>query len=96
MSDLVTEEVKKEVRERKPSGKRGRRFKVPPPAMPVKSLWLQASEEERLRAHETGMVMMEYWLGRISKLEAARRLNLPHAVPHHGPILGSGHSREMH
>jgi hypothetical protein len=77
MTDLATEVSKKEVRERKPSGKRGRKFRVPPPAMPVKSLWLGASEEERRIAHETGMVMMEYWLGRVSKTEAARRLQLP-------------------
>ena len=74
MTNLVTEEVKKE---RKQTGRRGKRFKAPKPAIPVKALWQSATEQDRQRAHETGMVMMEYWLGRISKVQAAKQLEIP-------------------
>jgi hypothetical protein len=43
----------------------------------VRGLWEQASEEERHRAHQTCMVMLEYWLGKITKQQAAERLSVP-------------------
>ena len=52
-------------------------FKPPPrPAQPVRALWEQASETERQRAHTTCTVMLEYWLARITKQEAAERLGV--------------------
>lgn len=63
--------------------KRTRRFKkrahfkqVPRMPLPVRSLWKAASEEEKKRAHETSVVMLEHWLGRISRDEAASKLQL--------------------
>lgn len=54
------------------------RFAVPQhPAKSVKALWLQASEKERDRAHRIGMLILETWLGKKSRLEAAKELDLP-------------------
>ena len=53
-------------------------FKTPPrPAPAVKDLWRQASEEERKKAHLLCMAILEYWVGRASKEEVARRLSVP-------------------
>lgn len=58
---------------RKRSAKKG--FKEPPrPALPVRTLWLTASEEQRKRAHKIGVLMMEYWMGRITKEEVGASL----------------------
>lgn len=63
---------------RKRSGKKRVRFRTcPRPAVAVRGLWEQASEEERRRAHQTCMVMLEYWLGKTSKQETAERLSVP-------------------
>jgi hypothetical protein len=54
------------------------RFKsLPKPAVAVRSLWEQASEEEKARAHGLSMAILEYWLGKATKGEIARRLELP-------------------
>jgi hypothetical protein len=46
-------------------------------AVPVRALWEHASEEDRSRAHRLGAAMLEWWLGRATKLEVAERLGLP-------------------
>lgn len=46
-------------------------------AAPVRALWKTASPEQQNRAHRRCVVMLEYWLGRISKSEAAEKLSLP-------------------
>lgn len=46
-------------------------------ALPVRALWEQASEEEKARAHTQCAVMLEYWLGRITKQDVMERLHLP-------------------
>lgn len=62
--------------------KRTRRFRkrsfrrLPKPAVPVKALWEAASEAEKARAHQTCVVMLEYWLGKTSKAEVAKRLEV--------------------
>jgi hypothetical protein len=53
------------------------RFQVPKPAVAVKALWEQASEEERQRAHKTCVLMLEHWLGRKTKAEMVETLGLP-------------------
>jgi hypothetical protein len=40
----------------------------------VKALWEMATPEQRLKAHEASVAIMEYWLGRITKQELAARL----------------------
>src|SRR6185437_5953 len=47
------------------------------PAMPVKALWEMASPEQRERAHQASVVLMEYWLGRITKEDLAVALKVP-------------------
>jgi hypothetical protein len=47
------------------------------PAVPVRGLWEAATEEERLRAQEMGMALLEYWTGRASKEETAEQLKIP-------------------
>lgn len=55
--------------------KRNQKFSLPPqPALPVKALWEMATPEQRLKAHEASVAIMEYWLGRITKQELAARL----------------------
>ncbi len=52
-------------------------FQPPRPAIAVKALWEQASEEERTRAHQTCVLMLEHWLGRKTKAEMVTALGLP-------------------
>jgi len=53
------------------------RFKRPPkPAIAVRGLWEQASEEERSRAHEQCMAILAYWMGQKTKAETARELEV--------------------
>lgn len=64
----------------KKSGKRGRKkgFKLPnKPAVPVRALWDWATPEQREKAHQSAAVLMEYWMGRVSKGEVATRLSVP-------------------
>jgi hypothetical protein len=65
-------------RRRKRTGKKRTRFCVPPrqPAS-VRALWQSATAEEQKTAHELCMAMLEYWLGKSSKLDIARRLEVP-------------------
>jgi hypothetical protein len=46
-------------------------------AVPVKGLWESAGEEERKRAHQTGVAILELWLGQASRKEVAARLEVP-------------------
>jgi hypothetical protein len=47
------------------------------PAAPVKSLWNSASEEEKLAAHRTAVMVLEHWMGRMTRAELAKTLQLP-------------------
>jgi len=51
-------------------------LKAPRPAWPVRGLWEQAPKEEKERAHKTCMLMLEYWLGKKSKGEIAKELEV--------------------
>src|SRR5262245_48471232 len=50
---------------------------VPRMPLPVKELWEHASTEEKARAHRTCCVMLQHWLGRLSRSEAASQLEIP-------------------
>jgi hypothetical protein len=66
----------KDVRPRR-TGRKRTAFKVPArPAWPVRGLWENAPEEEKQRAHETCVKILEYWLGKTSKGEVARQLEV--------------------
>jgi hypothetical protein len=62
---------------------RTRRFRkrmfrrLPPPAPAVKTLWEQASEAEKQRAHQQGTTILQLWLGRLTKEQAMAELELP-------------------
>ena len=57
--------------------KKRTRFKtVPRPPVPVRALWEASTKEEQTRAHENAVWMLEYWLGKISRDEAAERLGV--------------------
>jgi hypothetical protein len=47
------------------------------PAIPIKILWHQASEDQKKMAFTNGTIMLEYWVGRLTKTEAAKALNIP-------------------
>ena len=75
MKEKMVEESR-EKRARKASRKRTLK---PPPAfaLPVRTLWDLASEEQRTRAQAAGIAILEHWTGRITKGEVAKRLNIP-------------------
>lgn len=50
--------------------------KMPQPAWPVRGLWESAPLEEKKRAHETCMKVLEYWLGKKAKGEIAKELSI--------------------
>ena len=58
-------------------GMRRASFRVPKPAVAVRGLWEAAPEEQRARAHASAVAVMEYWLGRATKQEAAEKLKIP-------------------
>src|SRR5687767_4111723 len=49
-----------------------------PTKMPlgVRELWKAASPEEQARAHQAAVLMLQAWLGKITREEAARTLDL--------------------
>ncbi len=59
-------------------GRKRTHFQMPlQQAASVRALWREASSEEQRRAHELSMAILEYWLGKSSKEEIARRLAVP-------------------
>lgn len=49
---------------------------VPRMPVPVRALWDAASEEEKARAHRMAAVMLQVWLGKMRRSEAAEQLQL--------------------
>jgi len=83
MNEPLTRSVPVEVLAGSAKPRRTRRFMkrahfkaVPRMPRPVKALWEAASEEEKIKAHQTCVVMLQHWLGRLSKAEAAAQLKL--------------------
>jgi hypothetical protein len=56
--------------------KRAHFSRCPRPAVPVRGLWEVATAEEKAAAHRTCVVMLEHWLGRKSREQAASELGL--------------------
>lgn len=58
--------------------RRRRTLKVPQHIpLPVKGLWLAASEEQKQKAHKAAGIVLETWLGQKSRSQAAQELALP-------------------
>jgi len=49
---------------------------VPRMPLPVRGLWEAASQEEQQRAHRAASVLLQVWLGRMRRSEAAAQLEL--------------------
>lgn len=61
--------------EKKPRKKRKARVQIGKfPAVPIRGLWSQASEEEKAQAQQRAQVIMNYWMGQLSKMDACREL----------------------
>jgi hypothetical protein len=59
------------------AGRKRTVFKCPATAAwPVRGLWEAAPQEEKERAHQTCMEILEYWLGKKGKAEVARDLSV--------------------
>lgn len=51
------------------------KFKLPKTApKPMKALWDQASEEEKQKAHQAAVAILENWMGQATQLEIAQKL----------------------
>jgi hypothetical protein len=76
--NIKMEERMKEAQVKEEKRSRKRTLKAPPTfALPVRTLWELASEEQRVRAQAAGIAILEHWTGRINKGEVAKRLNIP-------------------
>ena len=53
------------------------RFSQVPPPIPIRGVWLAATTEEHQQAHRIATLLLESWLGRRSRAEIGRELNLP-------------------
>jgi hypothetical protein len=42
----------------------------------VRGLWEKASEDQRVKARENAKVIMEYWMGRISRAQAVTKVGM--------------------
>src|SRR3989338_6194700 len=63
-----------------PAPRKRRRAELPPAAtfpLPVRALWEAANPEAQARAKHTGQTLLEVWLGRMTRAEAAKHLGLP-------------------
>jgi hypothetical protein len=47
------------------------------PPYPVRAIWELATEQERQEAHKTGVLILEHWLGRMTRKDLGNKLNLP-------------------
>src|SRR5208337_2793044 len=61
----------------KRAGKRKSGFRMDIPPYPVRAIWELASEQERQEAHKMGVLMLEHWLGRMTRRDLGTKLNLP-------------------
>jgi hypothetical protein len=47
------------------------------PPYPVRAIWELAQETERQEAHKMGILMLEHWLGRMTRKQLGEQLQLP-------------------
>lgn len=65
------------LRRPKRAGKRKSGFRMDTPPFPVRAIWELASETQRQEAHKLGVLMLEHWLGRMTRKSLGEQLNLP-------------------
>ena len=65
------------IRRTRRGGKRKSGFRMDTPPFPVRAIWELASEQERQEAHKTGVLMLEHWLGRMTRGQLGEKLNMP-------------------
>ena len=61
----------------KRAGKRKASFRMDTPPYPVRAIWELAPATERQEAHKMGVLMLEHWLGRMTRKQLGEKLNLP-------------------
>jgi hypothetical protein len=59
------------------TGKRKTGFRMDTPPWPVRAIWELASQDERKQAHKLGVMMLEHWLGRMTRRQLGEALELP-------------------
>lgn len=59
------------------AGKRKSGFRMDTPPFPIRAIWELATEQERQEAHQTGVLILEHWLGRMTRKDLGTKLNLP-------------------
>ena len=59
------------------AGKRKYGFRMDTPPFPVRAIWELATQDERTQAHQMGVLMLEHWLGRMTRKELGEKINLP-------------------
>jgi hypothetical protein len=69
------EDAKKIVRRR--GGKRKIAFAMPPMAVPVRGLLMTAPWEEQEKAHKLATLVLETWLGKKTRAQAAAEIGVP-------------------
>jgi hypothetical protein len=53
-------------------------FKLPKTApKPMKALWDSATEEEKQKAHQAAVAILETWMGQTTKQDVAKKLGMP-------------------
>lgn len=57
-------------------GPKGWNLKLKFPAIPVRGLWEKATLEDKQRAQEFAKVIMEYWMGRLSRAQAITKVGM--------------------
>lgn len=86
MNETLMEQPLSESMETPPTTKRGRPrgtgkrktgFRMDTPPFPVRAIWETASEDERKQAHKLGVMMLEHWLGRMTRRQLGETLGLP-------------------
>jgi len=74
----TAQEVPAEPKKRIRRTRKRTRFSIPQhPPQSVKSLWNQANQVDQERAHKYGIAILETWLGKKSRQEAADELGMP-------------------
>ena len=70
-------EAASQKKQRKPRRK-SPKFKLPKSAPePVKALWDSATEEEKQKAHQAAVAILENWMGQSTQKEVAEKLGVP-------------------
>src|ERR1035437_4578264 len=59
------------------AGKRKGKFRMDTPPYPVRAIWEMASPEEKQKAHEMGVLLLEHWLGHLTRKELGEKIGQP-------------------